>query len=98
MRREAGPLVFLEHIVSPTIGLDEIEIWLHRARGIIDKPEGRFLRAWLSIWQALHIRGPIHRTSAELVQIAHSNEGAVVVIDIVAEAERVGVWIGRPGG
>ena len=58
-RREARPPVVLEHIVSPTIGLHEIQRRLNHAVGIIDKPEGRFLRAFLSIWHAQHFRGPI---------------------------------------
>src|SRR6516165_8706976 len=45
MRGKACPLVGLEHIVSPTIGLDEIQIWIQHARGIINIPECPSCRA-----------------------------------------------------
>jgi hypothetical protein len=40
---------------------------------------------------------PIHFAGAGSVAIAHRNEGGVLVREIVAQAERVGVWIGRAG-
>src|SRR6516165_1899330 len=47
MRGKAWPLVGLEHIVPPTIGLDETQIRLHRTRGIVDIPECCSRRALL---------------------------------------------------
>src|SRR5580704_6826125 len=85
MRGEALTLVGLEHVVSPTIDLDEIQIWLHRTRRIINIPEFRFRRAWLrmlSVLKAPHKRSPIHRAGAVHVQIAHTNEGGVGVLKI----------------
>ena len=93
MRREAGPLVGLEKMVSPTIGMDDIQIRLQLTR--INEPVGRFrFRAWPSFWVATHPRGPVHRASAVSVLVAHGNEAAVYVVKIVAEAERGLVWIG----
>src|SRR5271166_4702572 len=41
---------------------------------------------------------PIHRATAVDVQIAHCNKGGVTVPQIISEAQRVGVGIGRAGG
>jgi hypothetical protein len=70
--------------------MGEIEIWLHRAGRIINKPECRFRRAWLRYCSAHHLRGPVHCAGAEGIQIAHCNEGGMAVRKIVAEAERDG--------
>ena len=95
MRRKARPLVGLEHIVSPAIGMDHIYIGLHRTRGIINIPERRSLRA--SSRTTSHIRGAIHRANTGAVHIALSNERRMDVTKVELDTKRNGPWIGRPG-
>ena len=97
MRWEAGPLVGLEHIVSPTIGMGDIYVWLHRTRGIINICECRFLRASNRSFRASHIRGAIHRANTGAVHIALSNERRMDVSKTELDTKRNGPWIGRPG-
>src|SRR5262245_23816735 len=97
MRRKAGTLVGLEHVVSPTIGMDQIQVGLHGTVGIIDIPEGSLCRTLLTVRIAPYVFSAVHVADTAAVEIAHVEEGVVLVPEVVADAERNGVRIGGAG-
>jgi hypothetical protein len=97
MRRVTIPLVGLEHIVCPTIGLDEIEIRLHCTRGIIDITKLRFGWAALRAFCAFYVCSSVHRARAGSGLVAHCEEGSMIMSKIITKAELDGPRIGRAG-
>ena len=96
MRRVTVPLIGLEHIVCPTIELDEIQIWLQCAGGIIDITKRRSGWAGLRAYCAFYLCSSIRRARAAL-QVAHCAEGLMIMTKIITKAERNGLRVGRAG-
>src|SRR5580765_5085720 len=87
MRRKAGTLVGLEHVVSPTIGVDQIQVGLHGAVGIIDIPKCSLFRTRLTIRIAPYAFSAVHLADTAAVEITHVEEGVVFVPEVVADTE-----------